>query len=162
MKRTDTSHMLAVLLTALLFLPSTARGQQEPPLRLREIYVPHEEFLERANNDPDGVIMELGAYRALVLKGVEESRNNPVSQLPPVEAVVVKAAHTGKLSGKTARFTSKIEVRVTRDGWVRCPLDPVPAGLGSILVDGKPGWLVLPPPGPRQGPPAPPRPGGSG
>ena len=66
MKRTDTSHMLAVLLTALLFLPSTARGQQEPPLRLREIYVPHEEFLERANNDPDGVIMDLGAYRALV------------------------------------------------------------------------------------------------
>ena len=150
MKRTDTSHMLVVLLTALLFLPSTANGQEEPSLRLREIYVPHEEFLERANNDPDGVIMDLGAYRALVLKGVEESRNNPVSQLPPVEAVVVKAAHTGKLSGKTARFTSKIEVRVTRDGWVRCPLDPVPAGLGSILVDGKPGWLVLPTPGPRQ------------
>lgn len=142
MKSNRTLILLPAFLALGLFAPSPGRGQELGPLHLREIYVPHEEFLERARQDPDGVIMELDEYRSLVLKGVVESRKAPPEDLPPVSAIVTQGRHVGKLSGKTARFTSKIEVRVTRDGWVRCPLDPLPGALGSIKVDGKPGWLL--------------------
>ncbi len=142
MKSNRALILLPALLALGLFAPSLSRGQEPGPLHLREIYVPHEEFLERARQDPDGVIMELDEYRSLVLKGVVESRKAPTEPLPPVNAIVTQGHHVGKLSGKTARFTSKIEVRVTRDGWVRCPLDPMPGALGSIRVNGKPGWLL--------------------
>ena len=142
MKNNRALIFLPAFLALSLLAPSMGRGQESGPLHLREIYVPHEEFLERARQDPDGVIMELDEYRSLVLKGVVASRKAPPEDLPPVSAIVTQGRHIGELSGKTARFTSKIEVRVTRDGWVRCPLDPLPEALGSIRVNGKPGWLL--------------------
>ncbi len=133
-----------LLLSGLLSLQATASAQEDgKPVHVREIYVPHEEFLERADSDPDGVIMGLDEYRNLVLKGIVEARKQPTPDLPPLDAVVVQAEHTGKLVQKTARFTSRLEVRVTRNEWVRCPLDPLPPALGSVLVDGKPGWVVV-------------------
>lgn len=149
MKHSTLSHLLVA---AFICLPALAAAQVgKSPIRVREIYVPHQEFLERANKDPDGVIMDLDEYRNLVLKGiVVASRKEPSPKLPPVEAVVISAQHSGKLTGTTARFTSKLEIRVTRDHWVRCPLDPLPAALGRVLVDGKPGWIVLPKPVPQQ------------
>ena len=134
MKSNRTLILLPAFLALGLFAPSPGRGQELGPRHLRKIYVPHEEFLERARQDPDGVIMELDEYRSLVLKGVVESRKAPPEDLPPVSAIVTQGRHVGKLSGKTARFTSKIEVRVTRDGWVRCPLDPRPGARGLGLV----------------------------
>ncbi|MEE3198427.1 MAG: hypothetical protein VX254_00220, partial [Planctomycetota bacterium] len=148
---------LILLLASLLSLHSTASaGEDAKPVHIREIYVPHEEFLERANSDPDGVIMELDEYRNLVLKGSVEARKKPAPSLPPLDAVLIQAEHKGQLVQKTARFSSRLEVRVTRDGWVRCPLDPLPPALGSVLVDGKPGWVVVSTPLAKQKKAAPP------
>ena len=139
------------LLMALLSVQATASAREDKkPVHIREIYVPHEEFLERASSDPDGVIMELDEYRNLVLKGIVETRKKPTPELPPLDAVIVQAVHTGKLVQQTARFTSQLEIRVTMDGWVRCPLDPLPSALGHVLVDGKPGWVVVSAPPSRQ------------
>ena len=137
-------NLFTLLLACLLSSRGAATAQEDgKPVHIREIYVPHEEFLERANSDPDGVIMELAEYRNLVLKGIVETRKKPLPELPPLDAVVVQAEHTGKLAQATARFSSRLDVRVTKDGWVSCPLDPLPPALGSVLVDGKPGWVVV-------------------
>ncbi|MEC9352060.1 MAG: hypothetical protein VYD81_01970, partial [Planctomycetota bacterium] len=83
---------LILLLASLLSLHSTASaGEDAKPVHIREIYVPHEEFLERANSDPDGVIMELDEYRNLVLKGIVEARKKPAPSLPPLDAVLIQA-----------------------------------------------------------------------
>jgi len=113
-------------------------------IRVREIWVPEEEFLRRSEADPDGIVMDLEEYRRLVLKGLEPRARKKLPELPPIDAIVAAARHTGRLDDRTVRVVSKLEVIVTRDGWVRCPLAPVPASLGRVLVDGKPGWLVLP------------------
>ena len=67
-------NLFTLLLACLLSSRGAATAQEDgKPVHIREIYVPHEEFLERANSDPDGVIMELAEYRNLVLKGIVET-----------------------------------------------------------------------------------------
>ncbi len=117
----------------------------EPPLRIREVYVPYPEFQKLTKENPDGVVMALEEYRGLVLKAlgnVKKMEEEP-PPLPPLESVIVSASYSGTLQGKTARIQASLQVRVTSDGWVRCDLGaPIP-GLGLVLVDDQPGWIIL-------------------
>ena len=69
-------------------------------------------------------------------------------------AVATQAHHTGQLSGQTVRVRSAIDIRVAHEGWVRCDLGRVPDALGKVLVDGKPGWLLVDSPAAQGGKPA--------
>ena len=122
-------------------------AQDSPrPLRIREIWVPEDELLELQKDQPDGVVLSLAEYRQLVLAGLPR-REGEKAQLPPHNAVVRTAEHVGTVANKTVRFSSELEVHVLHDaietsGWVKCPLSPLPPSLGSVQVDGQPGWLV--------------------
>ena len=116
------------------------------PIRVREIYVPYEEFRARTGNTSNGIVMQLDEYRALVLKAIEKSREKPSPELPPLESTLTSAHYKGVLEGNSARFTAILKVRVprdARDGWVRCDLGKPLPQLGSILVNDKPGWLLV-------------------
>jgi hypothetical protein len=132
------------LLLALLAAPALAADVT----RIREVYVPYEEFRARVAGAPKGVVMQLDEYRALVLKALlrPEGEEPP---LPPVAAAVTSARYEGSLSGKTVRLRATLSVRIAGDGWVRLDLGrPLPA-LGSVTVDGDPGWIIIeeaPPP----------------
>jgi len=128
--------------TLIIAQAAWALGEGEDgPLRIREVWVPHDEFFELAKDRPDGVVMTLEEYRTLVLAGLARPRTAPPT-LPPLQSAVVFAEHRGRAEGRSVRFHSKLTVRVLRDGWVRCPLSPVPESLGRITVDEQPGWLV--------------------
>jgi hypothetical protein len=142
------AHALGVLLALAISCAPDAPAAEEAsrgaaPLRIREVHVPYEELLRRSQADPQGVVLELEEYRALVLAGLAEGSKEP--PLPPVAAAVVSAEHRGVLDGHTARFDSTLEVRVSSDGWVLCELGPVLPALGRIAVEGRPGWTIIGP-----------------
>jgi hypothetical protein len=114
-----------------------------PPRYLREIYVPHAELKALVEKDRDGVVMSLEEYRALVLKGALRPPEPPPPELPPLGSVAAAAEHHAVLEGKTARIRSTLRVDVVEAGWMRCDLGPVIEHLGSILVDGEPGWILI-------------------
>ncbi len=120
---------------------STATAAEET-LRVREVYVPYDEFKGLIEGDPRGVVMELSEYRALLLKAIEAGRADPPPPLPPIAGSVISAHYTGSLVGHTARFEGKLRVRVAAEGWVLVGLGPVFPALGSVSVDGRPGWIL--------------------
>jgi hypothetical protein len=117
------------------------------PIRVREVYVPYEEFERLKAAEPGGIIMELDAYRALVLAAVAQSRVERAAPLPPLDFAVSSATYRGRVEGRTARVDALLDLLVTRDGWVFCDLGPPLASLGTVRVDGEPGWIVIDRPG---------------
>src|SRR6266540_1983721 len=126
----------------------------EPPLHLREVYLPFGEFMALAGRDPNGVVMELREYRELVLAASRRARTHPPPLLPPAAATVIDASYRGTLEGRVARFEGTLRVRVASEGWVRADLGPPLPALGKITVDGEPGWIIVEdgptPPGSRR------------
>ncbi|MCZ6795782.1 MAG: hypothetical protein O7J95_19415, partial [Planctomycetota bacterium] len=131
------------LYLALIAIPPRLDAVEAPGdlVRLREIYVPHEEFLRRSRQDPSGIIMSLREYRGLVLKALGRGEAGEAA-LPPLDAVVSRAEHEGVLRGHSVRLRSRLEVRVAREGWVACDLGLSIARPGEVTVDGAPGWIV--------------------
>lgn len=120
-----------------------ASRAQDPPVRLREIYVPYPEFQALTESNPHGMVMTLKDYREMVLRAVENARKEPPPPLPPLEATVIEARYQGAVHEKTARFEGVLKIRVAGEGWVRCDLGAPLPGLGSIVVDDAPGWVVV-------------------
>ncbi len=116
---------------------------QSPSDLVREIYVPYDEFHRYVGAHPDGVIMELPAYRALLARALKSRQIDQPTELPPVRAVVTSASYDGQVIGQTLRLTAHVKVQVTTDGWVRCPLGGIFPDLGTVRVDGRAGWIVI-------------------
>ena len=112
------------------------------PPRIREIYVPSSELQARIAREPRGVVMTLDEYRALVLRALPRQGAEP-PEIPPLEASVVAARYEGKLSERAVRLRATLEVRSTRDGWALLDLGRPLEGLGAVLVDGRPGFIII-------------------
>ena len=134
----------AALVTVLLLaMAETSRADDTGEIRVRELWIPWEEFLRHRDADPESIILKLDEYRALVLAGHAHADVEPPPDLPPVDAVIEAAEHRATLVGRTIRVQSSYDLRVTRDGWVRCPLWPLPPRLGRVTVDDQPAWIVV-------------------
>lgn len=116
----------------------------EPPLRLREIYVPESLFRALTEKDDQGIVMTLAEYRTLVHRALSRIKpKQPDPELPPLAAAVQTARYTGRLHGNAVRLQAELTIRTTRDGWVRCPLGRPLPNLGRIVVNDQPGWMLL-------------------
>jgi len=148
MRRTHRALLPASLL-ALLILPSLAllglgeaRGDEgDADLRLVEIYIPQERFMELVGDDPDGIVIDLQEYRELVRRAASAPASR-TPELPPVAATVIGGDVEVEVVGDRAVLTQTLRVKVLQDGWVRCPLGAAPRGLGSVRTGDAPGWIV--------------------
>ena len=109
--------------------------------RLRELYIPYDEFRKIAGNSPDGIVIDLEEYRALVRAAfLVPLKEEPV--LPPIAASVLGGSYVGTPVGERVQIEGTLTILVTGEGWVRCPLGTLVPHLGSITVDDAPGWVV--------------------
>ncbi|MFC1705347.1 hypothetical protein ACFL59_00815 [Planctomycetota bacterium] len=115
---------------------------KEPPVRLKELYVPYEQFRALTRHNPDGVIMALSEYRELVRAALNNLERGEQPPTPPLEAVVTQATYEGDLSGNVVRLRGRLTIHAAKDDWVSCDLGPPLPSLGSVRVDGKAGWIV--------------------
>ncbi len=135
-----------LLLALVVWLESALHAQDT--VRVREIYVPYSELKARTGNNPKGVVMTLDEYRKLLLDALRMAKEKPPLELPPVESAIVSAVtkgvvESGASESASVRLESRIKIRVTSDGWVRCDLGAPMETLGSVAVDGAPGWIVI-------------------
>ncbi len=136
------SRFLTIAVAVLLIVVSGHGRALAQPQRVREVYVPMEEFQALVAGRPNGVVMPLEEYRALIKNAVAGGLGR-AGQLPPVEAALLEATYTGTVRGDSIEFEGQLTLRVLAEGWVRCPLGPVPVGLGRVTVDDQPGWLLV-------------------
>ena len=137
---------------AAFLLAGAARGAEPPAsparpdggerVRIREIYVPEDEFKTLTAGRTDGIVMDLDQYRGLVLRAAGNVGKITAPVLPPLEAAVLDARYTGTVVGRTLRLRAALTVRVAVDAWVRCDLGTLPADLGGVIVDDAPGWII--------------------
>ncbi|MBI4615389.1 MAG: hypothetical protein HY720_17360, partial [Planctomycetes bacterium] len=135
--------IVAGSLALLWGLVSPARSQDPVDVYLQEKYVPEETFLRLQKENPGGVVMSLSEYRALVVSALGNAAAAEEAPLPPVECSVLSARYEGKVHTGTARFTARLVLQAGRDEWVSCDLGSLPENLGTVRVDGEPGWVVL-------------------
>ena len=61
-------HLLASVLvcaaSGFLLSAQEPHGRKKAPVKIREVFVPYEEFRAITSKDPDGIIMSLEEYRA--------------------------------------------------------------------------------------------------
>ncbi len=143
------SRLFRWVSTALSFLVlhagiASAQPGDDPrdPVRLRELYVPYEEFQRLTGENPDGIVLDLEEYRELVHSALER-REGPPPPLPPLAAAVLEGRYQGTPVGERVRIEGELTVLVTGDEWARCPLGRALPNLGSITLDDAPGWIVL-------------------
>ena len=137
MVRGQVAFILGVTVILIGILPA------QDSVRVREIYVPYAELRARTGGDPNGTIMTLEEYRKLLLDALRASRKKLPVELPPIESAVVSSVTKGKVETEAVRLESRIRIQVTSDGWVRCDLGTPIETLGSVTVDGGPGWIVI-------------------
>ncbi len=143
------SGRILCVLVAAFAAPLSVRADQEAgasddasaPRLVREIYVPHEVFRALARDRKDGVLMPLDEYRALVAAATA-ARPGDEPELPPLATAVLSADTQGIVTGRTVRLRTRLSVRVLHPGWVWCDLGIPNTPIGSVVVDGEPGWLV--------------------
>jgi len=127
-----------------------ADAAEATALKIREVYVPYDEFHELTRGRPEGIVMTLEEYRSLVARAVEKVEAGTAEvELPPLRSSVLRAALKGEYAGSAVRFRAHLELSVAKEGWVRCDLGPVLPGLGRVIVDDSPGWIVVSEPGER-------------
>jgi hypothetical protein len=147
----------AVVAPLLAALALACAAGADGAIRLREIHVPFREFQELTAGKPDGVVMTLDEYRALILRALDAPPPEAPPELPPVRASIVSAAYRGSVAGKAARLRATLAVRLTEEEWTLVDLGPKLPGLGRAMADGAPGWIVvgwLEAPAPPAAPPA--------
>ncbi len=114
-----------------------------PSLRVREIFVPYGEFRALTEGSPDGVVMSLQEYRALVVRAAANVKDPIAPVLPPLDAAVADVRYEGAILGNAVRVRGACTVVVAAEGWVRCDFGAGVPNLGAIVVDDAPGWLVV-------------------
>jgi len=117
-------------------------SREDEIVLVREIYVPVEEFKKLSSGKPEGIVMELGQYRKLVIQAVRSLKKPEQVVLPPLKASLLSAHYRGEVSGRSARFRASLRVRVGCEGWVRCDLGRLPAQMGAVLLDDAPAWII--------------------
>jgi len=135
-------HTLALCAVMLFLSGALSAGEDEAPeIRVVENFVPYEEFLNVVGKNPSATIMTLEEYRTLVTVAMARSEKKAPAELPPIRAVITEAVYEAVAQENSVRFDVTFKVHVAGKEWVRCPFSIITA-LGSITLDGKPGWVV--------------------
>lgn len=97
------------------------------------IYVPYKELSRVFEKEGRGVFIPYEQFRRIWEKATREKVKKP---LPPVPAVVTKAAYKLVVGNDVARGTGLLTVEVLTDDWVSLPLNLSRLALQEVKLDG--------------------------
>ncbi|MBX3470567.1 MAG: hypothetical protein KF878_27180 [Planctomycetes bacterium] len=129
-----------LLLAALLGAPSSARAQEAPPAGAPpRVYVPYDPA--RPDATPGDVYVPEDVYLELWRRAYPDRAPTPA--VPAASHAIGHVAYEGALDASGLKLEAKVAVDVLGDGWARCPLGLLGAGLKDARVQGgKPGARV--------------------
>ncbi|MCO5167932.1 MAG: hypothetical protein M9894_16435 [Planctomycetes bacterium] len=129
-----------LLLAALLGAPGTAKAQEAPPAGAPpRVYVPYDPA--RPDAKPGDVYVPEDVYLELWRRAYPDRAPTPA--VPAATHAIGHVAYEGALDASGLKLEAKVAVDVLGEGWARCPLGLLGAGLKDAKVQGgKPGARV--------------------
>lgn len=129
-----------LLLAALLGAPAPAKAQEAPPAGAPpRVYVPYDPA--RPDATPGDVYVPEDVYLELWRRAYPDRPLTPA--VPAASHAIGHVAYEGALDASGLKLEAKVAVDVLGDGWARCPLGLLGAGLKDAKVQGgKPGARV--------------------
>lgn len=129
-----------LLLAALLGAPAAAKAQEAPPAGAPpRVYVPYDPA--RPDATPGDVYVPEDVYLDLWRRAYPDRPLTPA--VPAATHAIGHVAYEGALDASGLKLEAKVAVDVLGEGWARCPLGLLGAGLKDAKVQGgKPGARV--------------------